>query len=87
MTISVSEGRPPAALRVHGMQDLRVVDASVMPTLIACNTNAPTVMIAENAADLMIVEAHGRAASPHSGATRTIRSEAAADGCAPERSR
>jgi choline dehydrogenase len=46
-----------AQLRVHGIQGLRIADASVMPTITSGNTNSPTLMIAEKAAQMMLASA------------------------------
>jgi choline dehydrogenase len=64
-TCSCRMGPDPMAvvddrLRVHGMERLRVIDASVMPAVTSTNTNAPTIMIAEKGAAMVMEDARSR---------------------------
>jgi choline dehydrogenase len=67
-TCTCKMGRDPMAvvddrLRVHGVGGLRVIDASVMPTVTSTNTNAPTIMIAEKGAAIILEEARQKLAA------------------------
>jgi choline dehydrogenase-like flavoprotein len=69
MSDTADEAVVDSRLRVHGLAGIRVVDASIMPIIPGGNTHAPTVMVAERAADLILgAEPPSRAEAAHTGA-------------------
>jgi choline dehydrogenase len=54
MGASMDDSVVDSRLKVHGVEGLRVVDASVFPTVTSANTNAPTLMVAQRGADFIL---------------------------------
>jgi choline dehydrogenase len=79
-TCRMGQPSDPAAvvgpdLAVHGLRNLRIADASVMPQVVTANTNATTIMIGERAADICLgLEPLPRSTAPYSGAEARLRS-------------